>query len=178
MRNAVQQAQDLLNRGEAILAIQILQQAATQYPGQSEIEELLTLAEARVREQQIVEIERQADAQAKQSQFKQALSTLEEGLKQFPEAELLGKAHESVSAAQQRVERLAEARRLRDGGEFRRALEVVETGLQVSPNDPELKALKLQIESDQAQAAAPGSHRESNGRSAAASARRPDGVGN
>jgi serine/threonine-protein kinase len=148
--NAVQQGQDLLNRGQAILAIQILQQAAAQHPGQSEIDELLTLAEARVREQQIVEIARQADAQADQGQFTQALSTLEEGLKQFPEAELLGKARESVSAAQQRAERLAEARRLQEGGEFQQALELVKTGLQSLPQDRELKALKLQIESDQA----------------------------
>jgi len=148
VRDAVQQAQDLLNRGQAILAIQILQQAAGQHPGQSELDELLTLAESRVREQQIVEIERQADTQAKQGQFEQALSTLKEGLKQFPAAELLGKARESVSAARQRVERLAEARRLQGGGELRGALELVETGLQSSPNDRELKALKLQIESD------------------------------
>jgi eukaryotic-like serine/threonine-protein kinase len=147
VRNAVKQAQDLLNRDQAMLAIQILQQAAGQHPGQSAIDELLTLAEARVRDRQIIEIERQADAQAKQGQFERALSTLEEGLRQFPEAGLLAQARESLSAARQRVERLAEARRLRDGGQLRGALELVQAGLQSSPNDHELNALKLQIES-------------------------------
>ncbi len=151
MRNAVEQAEDLLSRGQAILAVEILQQAAAQYPGQSQIDELLGLAESRAREQQIVAIERQVDAQASQGQFDQALSTLEDGLKQFPEAELLRKARESVSAARQRAEVLAEARRLRDGGELRAALELVETGLQTSPDDRELNSLKLQIESEQAQ---------------------------
>jgi serine/threonine-protein kinase len=150
VRNVIQQAQDLLNRGQTTPAIWILQQAAAQHPGQSEIDDLLIVAESRARERQIVEIDRQAGAQAKQGQFDQALSTLEEGLKQFPEAEILAKARESVSAARQRVERLAEARRLRDDGEFPQALELVETGLQGSPNDPELTALKRQIESDQA----------------------------
>ena len=69
VRNAVQHAQDLLNRGQAILAIQILRQLAAQYAGQSEIDDLLALAESRVREQRIIEIEHQADAQAKEGQL-------------------------------------------------------------------------------------------------------------
>ena len=150
VRNAIQQGQDLLSQDQPILAMRILQQAAAQYPGQSEIEELLALAESRAQEQKIVEIERQADAETRQGQFEQALSTLEEGLAQFPEAEPLRKARESVSTARDRAERLAEARRLRGSGELQQALELVEAGLQGYPQDRELKALKLQIESDQA----------------------------
>jgi serine/threonine-protein kinase len=150
VRNAIQQGQDLLSQDQPILAMQILQQAAAQYPGQSEIEELLALAESRAQEQKIVAIERQADAETKQGQFEQALSTLAEGLAQFPEAEPLRKARESVSTARDRAERLAEARRLRGSGELQQALELVEAGLQSDPQDRELEALKLQIESDQA----------------------------
>ena len=150
VRNAVQHAQELLNRGQAILATQILRQLAAQYAGQSEIDDLLAIAESRAQEQRIIEIEHQADAQAKEGRFEQALSTLEEGLKQFPEAEPLRKAWESVLAARERAERVAEAQRLRGGGEFGRALELVEAGLQSSPGDRELELLKLQIESDQA----------------------------
>ena len=152
VRSTVQHAQDLLDQGQAILAAQILRQAAAQYAGQREINDLLTLAEFRTREQRILEIERQAEAQAKEGHFEHALCALEEGLKQFPfpEAEPLRKARESVSAAKERAERLAEAQRLRVGGEFGRALELVEAGLQSSPDDRELGVLKLQIESDQA----------------------------
>jgi len=130
VRNAVQQGQDLLSRSQPVAAIKILQQAAAQYPGQSEIDGLLALAKFRAQEQQIVEIEGQADAQTRQGHFEQALSILEEGLKQFPEAELLRKAREPVSAAQKRAELLAEARRLRGSGELER--------------------VKLQIQSDEA----------------------------
>jgi len=150
VRNAVGHAQDLLNQGQAILATQFLRQAAAQYAEQSEINDLLTLAEARAREQRIVEIEHEADAHAREGQFDQALRTLDEGLKQFPETELLQKARESLTSARERGERLAEAQRLRGEGELRRALELIEAGLQSSPNDPELEVLKLQIESDQA----------------------------
>jgi hypothetical protein len=150
VRNAVQQGQDLLGRSQPFAAIQILQQAAAQYPGQSEIDALLDLAKFRAQEQQIVEIERQADAQSGQGRFEQALSTLEEGLKQFPEAELLRKALESASAAQKRSELLAEAQRLRGSGELERALGLVQTGLQNFPYDDELEALQLQIQSDEA----------------------------
>ena len=104
VRNAVQHAQDLLNQGEAILATQILRQLAAQYSGHSEIDDLLTLAESRAQEQRITEIERQADTQAKEGHFEQALFTLEEGLKQFPDAEPLLKAWESVLVARERVE--------------------------------------------------------------------------
>ena len=150
VQNAVQHAQDLLNRGQAILAIQNLRQLAAQFAGHSEIDDLLAIAESRAQEQRIIEIEHQADAQAKEGRFEQALSTLEEGLKQFPEAEPLRKAWESVLAARERAERVAEAQCLRGGGEFGRALELVEAGLQSSPGDRELELLKLQIESDQA----------------------------
>jgi eukaryotic-like serine/threonine-protein kinase len=150
VQNAVQHAQDLLNRGQAILAIQILRQVAAQYSGQSEINDLLAIAESRAREQRINEIERQADAQAKEGRFEQALRTLEEGLKQFPDAEPLLKARESALTARERAQRVAEAQRLRGGGEFGRALELVEAGLQSSPGDRELELLKVQIESDQA----------------------------
>src|ERR1700722_18898851 len=151
VRNAVQQGQDLLSYGQPIPAIQILQQAAAQYPGQSEIEELLAVAESGAQEQEIVEIERQARAQAKQGGFEQALSTLDEGLKQFPEVELLRKAREPVSAAQQRAEVLAEGQRRRAQDELETALNVLQTGLQRFPQDGELEALKVQIQSDQAQ---------------------------
>ncbi len=152
VRSTVQHAQDLLDQGQAVLAAQILRQAAAQYAGQREINDLLTLAEFRTREQRILKIEDQAEAQAKEGHFEQALCALEEGLKQFPfpEAEPLRKARESVSAAKERAEQLAEAQRLRGGGEFRRALELVQAGLQRSPDDRELGVLKLQIESDQA----------------------------
>ena len=150
VQNAVHHAQDLLNRGQAILAIQNLRQVAAQFAGHSEIDDLLAIAESRVQEQRIIEIEHEADAQAKEGRFEQALSTLEEGLKQFPEAEPLRNAWESVLAARERAERVAEAQRLRGGGEFGRALELVEAGLQSSPGDRELELLKVQIESDQA----------------------------
>ena len=150
VQNAVHHAQDLLNRGQAILAIQNLRQVAAQFAGHSEIDDLLAIAESRVQEQRIIEIEHEADAQAKEGRFEQALSTLEEGLKQFPEAAPLRNAWESVLAARERAERVAEAQRLRGGGEFGRALELVEAGLQSSPGDRELELLKVQIESDQA----------------------------
>jgi serine/threonine protein kinase len=150
VQNAVLHAQDLLNRGQSILAMQNLRQVAAQFAGHSEIDDLLAIAESRVQEQRIIEIERQADAQAKEGRFEQALSTLEEGLKQFPEAEPLRKAWESVLTARERAEQVAEAQRLRGGGEFGRALELVEAGLRSSPDDRELELLKLQIESDQA----------------------------
>jgi hypothetical protein len=121
--------------------------ASTDAMSRSQLEVILGEVE-QIREQQIVEIDRQADAQAQQGQFDLALSTLEEGLKQFPEAEILAKARESVSVARRRVELLAQARRLRGDGELRRALELVQTGLQSSPDDSELTALKRQIESD------------------------------
>ena len=150
VRNAVQQGQELLSRSQPIGAIEILLQAVAQYPGESEIEALLTLAKSRAQQQQIEEIERQADAQSRQGQFEWALSTLEAGRRQFPEAELLRKAQESVSAAQERAELLAKARGLRDGGDLERALELIRTGLQGFPQDAELEALELQVQSDQA----------------------------
>jgi len=91
VRNAIQQGQDLLSQDQPILAMQILRQAAAQHPGQSEIEELLALAESRAQGQKIVEIERRADAETKQGQFEQALSTLEEGLANFQRRSLSGR---------------------------------------------------------------------------------------
>jgi eukaryotic-like serine/threonine-protein kinase len=123
VRSVVERAQDLLNRSQPALAAQILRQAAAQYAGQSEINDLLTLAESRTREQRILEIERQADTEAKEGHFEQALSTLEEGLHQFPEAEPLRKAWESISAAKERQTLLGELEQLESASSQARSLE-------------------------------------------------------
>jgi serine/threonine-protein kinase len=145
---------ELLSRGQLLEASQTLEQAAQSFPSDSAIAQLLATARERLREQEIARererdiaaIERAAAELAAAGRLKEAAQRLEQGLRQFPRTKSLAQAHENVLLQRFNVE----AARLRNEGDFDRALQVAVTGLQKFPADGGLLELKRNIEAERA----------------------------
>ena len=153
VREALRQAQSHLYRSETSLAQQVLQTALSKYPGEAKLAELLRAAEARLHDEQrelaIANIVQQARQLASEKRFAEALRSLDDGLKRFPEARPLVKSRESMLEVQARAQSLVQARRLQEQNDFEAALQVLAGAFGgAAAGDPEFLDLKARIESD------------------------------
>jgi serine/threonine-protein kinase len=159
LREVLAQANDLLNAGRAATAIQILRRACDQLPNEPTLLPLLTLAQAKLREQQraesVAKVARQAADLTATAMFDQALEVLDQGIKSFPRERVLFRSREAALAAKVSHEKQAEAdaivrraTKLLEEKYFDRAVQEVETALLRIGDNPALQNLKTRIEAD------------------------------
>jgi serine/threonine-protein kinase len=157
VKTIADEAQTLLDHGQAISATEILKAAHERFPGENRLLELKKIAEARAADQQrseaIARIVQEANSRCDSGSPEAALALLADGLRHYPGARELLDSRERAQKAkaerdrQQALEDLrSKARGLLDAGRLDEALDQAAAGLARFGKDQELAELQSRIE--------------------------------
>ena len=104
LRNELTAARERVDSGQFGDAVELLNRLHLEFPSELQVETLLSHAQQELaafeKRQAIDEAIRRCEQLGRENQFDQALATLDESIRKYPDEDVLARAHESIAAKQ------------------------------------------------------------------------------